>query len=152
MLCAAVYKSPQRLWSDTYIIELLGFRNKSMPAGNQNVKQSVWNSQVLNPSDLNLLELFVHSSWNLSPTMLYTLHSWCERWVQDIVVHQNIRLSELTVTDIVDSHHLTSHVSSLGPVRMRTTLDPVEKLTDWMLHFWTHIFSKYPNSLFWWSW
>jgi hypothetical protein len=28
MLLAAVYKSPQRLWSDTDVTELLGFRNK----------------------------------------------------------------------------------------------------------------------------
>jgi hypothetical protein len=62
ILCTAVYKSPQRLGSDTYITELLGFRNKSMLAGDQNVKHPVWNSQVSNPSDLNLLELIVSSN------------------------------------------------------------------------------------------
>jgi hypothetical protein len=44
MLLAAVYKSLQRLWSDTYIAELLGFRNKSMLAGNLNAEHPVWNS------------------------------------------------------------------------------------------------------------
>jgi hypothetical protein len=43
MLLAAVYKSPQRLWSDTDITELLGFRNKSMLAGDMNAKHPVMN-------------------------------------------------------------------------------------------------------------
>jgi hypothetical protein len=46
----------QRLWSDTDITELLGFRNKSMLAGDLNAKHAVWNSQVSNPSGLKLLE------------------------------------------------------------------------------------------------
>jgi hypothetical protein len=59
MLLAAVYKSPQKLWSDTDIAKLLGFRNKSILADNLNAKHPVWNSEVSNPSCLKLLELFV---------------------------------------------------------------------------------------------
>jgi hypothetical protein len=51
--------------------------------------------------------------------------------VLDTVVHQNVRLSEVTVTDILDSDHLPIIFSILEPVRMREALDPVEKLTDW---------------------
>jgi hypothetical protein len=46
------------------------------------------------------------------------------------VVHQNIRLLEVTVTDIMDSQHLSVMFSILDPVRMRKALHPVEKLTD----------------------
>jgi hypothetical protein len=38
MFLAAVYKSPEILWSGTDITELLGFRNKSILAGDLNAK------------------------------------------------------------------------------------------------------------------
>jgi hypothetical protein len=53
-----VYKSPQRLWSDTDITELLGFRNKSILADELNARDPVSNSKLSNPSGLRLLELF----------------------------------------------------------------------------------------------
>jgi hypothetical protein len=49
MLLAGVYKSPQRLWNDTNITKLLGFRNKSILAGDLNAKHHVWNSKVSDP-------------------------------------------------------------------------------------------------------
>jgi hypothetical protein len=73
--------------------------------------------------------------------------------VLNIVVHQNIRLSEVIVTDILDSNHLPIMFSILDPVRTREVLGPVEKLIeDWELFQSLtsepiHI-SKYPNSLF----
>jgi exonuclease III len=55
MLHASVYKSPQRLWGDTDNTELLGFRNKSILAGDLNAKHTVWNSRNSDPSGLKLL-------------------------------------------------------------------------------------------------
>jgi hypothetical protein len=48
---AAIYtrKSPQGLWSDTDITELLGFRNKSILAVDLNAKLPVWHSKVSYP-------------------------------------------------------------------------------------------------------
>jgi hypothetical protein len=51
--------------------------------------------------------------------------------VLDLAVHQNVRLSEVIVTNILDSDHLSIMLSILDPVRMRETLEPVEKLKNW---------------------
>jgi hypothetical protein len=48
--------------------------------------------------------------------------------VLDIVVHQNVRLSEVIATDVLDSDHLQIMSSIPDPVRTREVLDPVEKL------------------------
>jgi hypothetical protein len=126
MLLAAVYKSPQRLWSDTDITELLGFRNKSILAGDLNAKHPVWISKVSYPSGLKLLESFHCSKLrHFTPTMLYTVHTYGRSDVLDIVVNQNVRLSEVIVTDILDSDHLPIMFSILDHVRMRKALDPV---------------------------
>jgi hypothetical protein len=68
----------------------------------------------------------------------------------DTVVHQQVRLSEVTVTDILDWDHLPTMFSILDPVRTRGASDPAEKLTDWELFpsFASQLISKYPNSLF----
>jgi hypothetical protein len=46
MLLAVVYKALQRLWSDTDITELLGFRSKSILGGDLNAKHPVWSSKI----------------------------------------------------------------------------------------------------------
>jgi hypothetical protein len=51
--------------------------------------------------------------------------------VLDIVVHQNVRLAEIIVTDILDSDQLPIMLSILDSVGKREALDPVEKLTHW---------------------
>jgi hypothetical protein len=61
MLLEAVYKSLQKLWTDTDITELLGFRKKSILVGDLND----WNSKVSNPSGLKLLELFLSSNFEI---------------------------------------------------------------------------------------
>jgi hypothetical protein len=72
---ATVYKSPQKLWIDTDIAELLGFRNKSILAGDLNAKHPVWNSTLSNPSGLKLLELFVSPNCEIStPQCSTTTH------------------------------------------------------------------------------
>jgi hypothetical protein len=53
--------------------------------------------------------------------------------VLDIAVHQNARLSETTVTDILYSDHLPIMFSILDPVRTMEVSDPAEKIRDWEL-------------------
>jgi hypothetical protein len=47
------------------------------------------------------------------------------------VVHKDVRLSEVTVLDILDSDHLPIIFSILYHDKARTILNPVEKFTDW---------------------
>jgi hypothetical protein len=47
------------------------------------------------------------------------------------VVQQNVRLSEATVTEILDSNHLPITFSIVDHVRARGVLDPAENFTDW---------------------
>jgi hypothetical protein len=97
MLLAAVHESLQRLWSETHITELLGFRNKSILAGDLNAKHSVWKSKVSNLSGLKLLELFVSSNFKISaPQCSPHCTSDGRGDVLDIVAHQNVRQSEVT--------------------------------------------------------
>jgi hypothetical protein len=51
--------------------------------------------------------------------------------VFDIVVHKNIRLSEVIVSDILDSDQLPVIFNSLDHVRTRNLSEPVDKFTDW---------------------
>jgi hypothetical protein len=120
MLLAAVYKSPQRLWSDASITELLGFRNKFILADNLNAKHPICNSKCSDSSGLKLLESFVSSGFKIAAPQC-SMHCTAHGRYSYIIVLQNVRLSGVIVTDI------------LGPVRVREALDPVEKLTDWEL-------------------
>jgi hypothetical protein len=134
MLRATVYKSPQRMWAGTDITELLGFRNKYILVGDLNTKHPAWNSKFSNSSGLKLLELFVSTNFEISApqrSIHYTRDG--SGHVLDTVVHQNFRLSEFTVTDILDYDHLPIIFIILDSVRIREALDPDEKLTDWEL-------------------
>jgi hypothetical protein len=51
--------------------------------------------------------------------------------VLDIVGHQNIRLSDVFVSDILDSDHLPVIFHILDHVKTRNLPEPVETLTDW---------------------
>jgi hypothetical protein len=51
--------------------------------------------------------------------------------VLDIVVHKNVRLSEVIVSDILDSDHLSIIFHLLDHNRSRNLSDPVDKFTDW---------------------
>jgi hypothetical protein len=48
--------------------------------------------------------------------------------VLDIVVHKNIRLSDLTVSDILDSDHLPIMFHILDHVRTKQISEPLENL------------------------
>jgi hypothetical protein len=120
MFLAAVYKYPQRLWRNTDITELLGFRYKSILACDLNAKHPVWNSKVSTPSRFKLLKLFVITDFEILAPQGPTHCTPDGRGdVLDIVVHQNVRLSEVTVTGIQDSDHVPIMFSILDPVRTR---------------------------------
>jgi hypothetical protein len=102
-MLAAVYKSPGRAWSDSDVTELINFRNKSVLAGDLNAKHPFWNSAVSNPSGEKLLELFHGSEFEISAPQCPTPYSPAGNGdVLDIVVHQNIRLSEVIISDVLD--------------------------------------------------
>ena len=101
---AAVYKSPSRTWSDADIMKLLAIRNKTVLAGDLNAKNPSWNSAVSNPSGEKLLDLFDINEFEISAPQSPTHYSPAGNGdVLDIVVHQNVRLSDITVSDPLDS-------------------------------------------------
>jgi hypothetical protein len=51
--------------------------------------------------------------------------------VLDIVVHKNIRLSNVIVSDILDSNHLPIIFHILDHVTTNNVSAPLEKFTDW---------------------
>jgi hypothetical protein len=131
-LLAAVNKSTGRAWSDTDITELLSFRPKSILAGDLNTKIPFWNRAVSNPSGDKLLHLFDVNQFEISVPQCPTHYSPsgnCD--VLDIVVRQNIRLSDVIVSDILDSDHLPILFHILDHVKIRNLSDPIEKFTDW---------------------
>jgi hypothetical protein len=74
------------------------------------------------------LELIVSSNFEISAPQCSTHYIPDGRGdVLDIVVHQNVRLSEDVVTNILVSYHLPIMFSILDPVRRRDALVPVEK-------------------------
>jgi hypothetical protein len=51
--------------------------------------------------------------------------------VLDIVVHKNIRVSDVIISDILDSDHLPLVFHILDHVKIRNLSEPIEKFTDW---------------------
>jgi hypothetical protein len=51
--------------------------------------------------------------------------------VLNIVVNKNERLSEIIVSDILESNHLPIIFHLLDHIRTRNLSDPVDKFTDW---------------------
>jgi hypothetical protein len=51
--------------------------------------------------------------------------------VLDNVVHQNIRVSDVIVSDILDSYHLPVLFHVLNHVKVRKLSEPIKKFTDW---------------------
>jgi hypothetical protein len=132
ILLAAVYKSPGRTWNDADITELLRFRHKCILAGNLNAKHPSWNSAVSNPWGQKLLQLFDKSDFEISAPQCPTHYSPMGNGdVLDIVVHENIRLSDAIVSDILDSDHLPIIFNILDHVRTKQLSKPLEKFTDW---------------------
>jgi hypothetical protein len=132
VLLAAVYKPPGRAWSNADITELLSFRPKSILAGDLNTKIPFWNSTVSNPSGDKVLHLFDVKQFEISAPQCPTHYSPNENGdVLDIVVHQNIRVPNVIVSDIFDSDHLPVIFHILDHVKIRNPSDPIENFTNW---------------------
>jgi hypothetical protein len=120
VMLAIVYKSPGRDWFEADISELLRFRGKYILAGDLNAERPSWNSAGLNPSGKKLVDLFDLNEFKISAPECPTHYSPAENGdVLDVVVHQNIRVSDVIGSDILDSGHLTIvfHMSKLGTFR-----------------------------------
>jgi hypothetical protein len=85
----------------------------------------------LKPLRLEILGIIVSSNFEIPAPQC------CMHYTPDgrgdvliVVVHQNVRLLEVIITDILDSDHLPVMFSVMDPVRTREALDPGEKLTD----------------------
>jgi endonuclease/exonuclease/phosphatase (EEP) superfamily protein YafD len=97
-------------------------------AGDLNSKHPPWNSVVSNPSGEKLLQLFDRSDFEISAPQCPTHNSHEGNGdVLDIVVHKNIRLSHVVVSDILDSNHLPILFHILDHVRTNKISAPVEK-------------------------
>jgi hypothetical protein len=132
MLLAAVCKSPGHTWSDADITELLSFIHKSLLAGDLNAKHPFWNSVVFNHSGAKLLSWLHINEFEISapqcPTHYFPTGNGD---IVDILVHKNVRLSEVSVSDILDSDHIPIVFKLLDHIRNRNLSDPVDKLIDW---------------------
>jgi hypothetical protein len=101
-------------------------------AGDLNAKHPVWNSKVSNPLGLKFLDLFVNCNFEISAPQHPThFVSNGRSDVLDIVVHNDVRLSEFRVLDIMDSDHIPTMFCILDHIKARKIMDPVEKFTDW---------------------
>jgi hypothetical protein len=49
----------------------------------------------------------------------------------DIVLHKNIKVSDVIVSNILDSDHLPIVFHILDHVKIRNLSEPIEKFTDW---------------------
>jgi hypothetical protein len=99
-------------------------------AGDLNAKHQFWNNSVSNPSGKEILELFDKNEFEISAPQCpphYFLTGNGD--ILDIAVHQNIRLSDATVSDILDSDHLPIIFYLLEPVKVRNLQKPIEKIT-----------------------
>jgi hypothetical protein len=131
-LLGAVYKSSGRAWSDADVTKLLSFGTKSILAGKLNSKNPFWNSTVSNPSGEKLLSLFDVNLFEMSAPQCPTHYSPAGNGdVLDLVVHQNIRVLDVIISDILDSDHLPLAFHILDHVTIRNLSDPTEKFTKW---------------------
>jgi hypothetical protein len=88
--------------------------------------------QFQNPSGEKLMVLFDTNEFEISVPQCPTHYSSAGNGdVVDIEVHQNIRLVDVTVCDILNSDHLPIIFHILDHVEIRILSNPIEKFTDW---------------------
>jgi hypothetical protein len=86
----------------------------------------------LNTSGEKLLQLLHVNDFEISAPQNPTHYSPAGNGdVLDIVVQQNIRLSHVIVSDILDSDHLPTVFNILEHVTIKQLSEPFEKITDW---------------------
>jgi hypothetical protein len=95
-------------------MELLSFRHKSILAGDLNAKHPFSNSAVSNPSGEKCLHLFDINEFEISAPQCPTHGD-----VLDIVVQQNVRLSSVILSDILNSHHLPTVFQIMDHVKTK---------------------------------
>jgi hypothetical protein len=117
------------------ITELLSFRRRSILGGDLDAKNPFWNSAISNPSAEKLMELFDLNEFKISapqcPTHYSPVGTVGNGDVLDIVVHQNSRVSDVIVSDILDSDHLPVIFHIVDHVKIRNISEPIERFTDW---------------------
>jgi hypothetical protein len=87
--------------------------------------------QFQTPEALKPLEIFVSSNFVILFPQCSTHYTHDGRDdVFDIVIYQKFRLSEVIVTNIQDSDHISAMLSILDRVRTREVSDRYEELTD----------------------
>jgi hypothetical protein len=85
-----------------------------------------------NPSDEKLLQFCDRNDFEISAPQCPTDYSPVGSGdILDIVVHKNIRLSNVIVSDILNSYHLPIIFHILDHVRTKNVSTPHEKLTHW---------------------
>jgi hypothetical protein len=120
VLVAAVHRSPGHAWNDADIADLLSFRHKLPLARDLNAKHPFWNSLLSNISGVKLLKLLHINEFEISGTQCLTHCSPAGNGdVLGIVVHKNVRLSDITLCDNLDSDHLQAGLYLLDHVRTR---------------------------------
>jgi hypothetical protein len=101
-------------------------------AGYLNAKLPFCNSAISNPSDEKLLHWFDVNQYQISAPQCPAHYSPARNGdVVGIMVHQNIRVSDVNVSDILDSDHLPIVFHILDNVKIRDLSEPIEKITDW---------------------
>jgi hypothetical protein len=104
----------------------------SILAGYLNAKHPFWNSAVSNRSGEKLMALFDLSEFEFSAPQYPTHYSPAGNGdVLDIVVHQNNRMSDVIVSDILDADHLPIIFHILNQTKIRNISEPIAKITDW---------------------
>jgi len=98
-------------------------------AGDLNAKNPFCNSAVSNSSGEKLLDLLDNNDFEISAPQGPTHYSPAGNGdVLDIVVHQNVRLSEITVSDTLDSDHLPIIFHIMEHVRTGGDFSPSGKI------------------------
>jgi hypothetical protein len=101
-------------------------------AGDLNAKNPLWNSAASNPSGNKLLHLFDVNQFEILTPKCPTHYSLSGNVdILDIVVHQNIRVLDVIVSDILESDHLPILFHILDHVKVRNLSKPIGKFTDW---------------------
>jgi hypothetical protein len=78
------------------------------------------------------LDLFDVNEFEISVSQYLTLYSLAGNGdILDTVVHQNIRLSGVIVSHIMDSNHLPVVLHILDHIKTKDLSKPAEKFTDW---------------------
>jgi hypothetical protein len=101
-------------------------------AGDLNATNTFWNSAVSNPSGEKPLHLFDVNQFEISAPQCPAHYSTVGNGdMLDIIVHQNIGVLDVIVSDILDSDYLPIVFHILDHVKIRNLSEPTEKFTDW---------------------